>query len=158
MFDQYLNTPPFHSLLVICMLLSSPAWAQDAFSRLPDPTRPDLGFGKPADESTGSLIGDLIGDLIGNSSKDPETKAPPELVLQYTQISTKRRLAVINGKTIAEGESIADAQIMEVRAEQVVARRQGKQIILDLARYQTKVKEPEPGTEQAAGGNNDAPK
>jgi len=142
-----------HLLLAGYILLSSPSWAQDDLSNLPDPTRPDLGF----QGSSGKKVGDLIDGLIG-ATDEASTKALPPLLLQYTLISPKRRLAVINGEMVEEGAIIAEAKIIKIRPEQVVAQRLGEQIILDLARYQAKNRESESGAEQAAEGDNDVSK
>ncbi|HEC17565.1 MAG TPA: hypothetical protein ENI99_13475 [Sedimenticola sp.] len=138
--------------LLIGMLLANQAWPQDDLSHLPDPTRPDLGLNDMNAETKGGPFSDLLGAPVD------EPPPPPQLSLQYTLISDKRRLAVINGSIIAEGEFIADAQIIEVRPEQVIARRGEKEIILSLARYQAKNEEPGPDTDPEAGEDNDVSK
>jgi len=143
-----------HILLVSGVLLPSLLWAQDDLSNLPDPTRPDLGF----KNSSGKKMSDQIGSPMGTTDEVSTKALPPPLLLQYTLISPKRRLAVINGKTVEEGATIAEAKIIKIRSEQVVAWRLGGRIILDLARYQVKNRELEPGTEQVAGEDNDASK
>ncbi len=131
------------ALSVSCMLLSSLLWAQDDLRNLPDPTRPDLVFkGLNGEKERG-----LISDLMGSIGEESTQALPPKLLLQYTLIAPKRRLAVINGEMVEEGITIADAKIIKIRSEQVIARRFGERIILDLARYQVTSEE----SEQAVG-------
>jgi len=142
------SAPLICTLLVSCLLLSSQLLAQDDLSDLPDPTRPDLGFKYSNSERTDTLIS----ALSGITGEELINESLPKLLLQYTLISPKRRLAVINGKMVEEGATIAEAKIIKIRSEQVVARRFGERIVLDLARYQAKNRESESGAEQAVGG------
>jgi len=83
--------------------------ADDAIDRLPDPTRPSL-----ANEA-----GD--GSAIRQG-----------LQLQSTMISTRRRIAVINGQRLTIGDRIQGASVTEIQPFQVTLQRAGRDIQLRL--------------------------
>jgi len=102
-----------HSLyfvLAIGLALASalPARAADVFDGLPDPTRPsgwsDSG-GVPVREG---------------------------FVLQSTTLSTRQRVAVINGQRLSVGDAIQGASVTDIQPFQVTLRRAGREITLRL--------------------------
>ena len=60
------------------------------------------------------------------------TKAAPKWVLSSTLISPARRLATINGKTLAVGERIGDARVLSIESARVALMDGNKEIILEL--------------------------
>ena len=60
------------------------------------------------------------------------TKAAPKWVLSSTLISPARRLATINGKTVAVGEQIGTAKVVAIESASVAIRDGNKEIILEL--------------------------
>jgi MSHA biogenesis protein MshK len=63
---------------------------------LVDPTRPPMSVGRPSEE------------------------APPATQLQSILISGRRRVAVINGNTVALGEMIGEARVVKITETEVV--------------------------------------
>ena len=59
-------------------------------------------------------------------------KAAPKWVLSSTLISPARRLATINGKTMAVGERIGDARVLSIESAKVTLMDGNKEIILEL--------------------------
>jgi len=88
----------------------SPARAADVFHGLPDPTRPYSALGGGDGVATG---------VHG-------------LVLQSVLIAPQRRLAVINGQTLAVGERIGDATVAAIQPHEVVVKRAGGELTLRL--------------------------
>lgn len=60
------------------------------------------------------------------------TNAAPKWVLSSTLISPARRLATINGRTLAVGETIGDARVLAIEANRVALKDGNKEIILEL--------------------------
>jgi MSHA biogenesis protein MshK len=87
-----------------------PARAADVFDGLPDPTRPSSTLGG--------------GDGVATSVHG--------LVLQSVLIAPQRRLAVINGQTLAVGERIGDATVVAIQPHEVVVKRAGGELTLRL--------------------------
>ena len=87
-----------------------------AFESLPDPTKPAVDI--PYESETGKAG---VGDEIPIAKKEG---------LQSIIISSRRRAAVINGVTVALGEKIGDATLVEVRENSVVLQEsQGKRVM-----------------------------
>jgi MSHA biogenesis protein MshK len=104
-----------HSLycvLVMGLGLASalPARAADVFDGLPDPTRPSSALGGGDGVATG---------VHG-------------LVLQSVLIAPQRRLAVINGRTLAVGERIGDVTVAAIQPHEVVMKRASGEFTLRL--------------------------
>lgn len=94
------------------------AFADDAFTGLPDPTRPSAAQGEG-------------GDWASTGQKG--------FVLQSILMAPQRRLAVINGKTLAVGERIADATVAAIRPQEVTLKRPSGDLTLRLVpRYVTR--------------------
>lgn len=79
---------------------------------LKDPTRP-----ANYQQKSGSRVG---------------TKAAPRWVLSSTLISPTRRLATINGKTLAVGGQIGNARVLSIEAAKVSLKDGSKEIVLQL--------------------------
>ena len=86
------------------------AAANDSLVGLPDPTRPS------------SAVGDGDGVATGVHG----------LVLQSVLIAPQRRVAVINGKTLAVGERIGDVTVAAIRPHEVVVKRASGEFTLRL--------------------------
>jgi MSHA biogenesis protein MshK len=106
------------NILLIAMAVAglgaglAPATANDSLVGLPDPTRPS------------SALGDGGGDGVATGVHG--------LVLQSVLIAPQRRLAVINGKTLAVGERIGEATIVAIRPQDVVLKRPSGEFTLRL--------------------------
>lgn len=87
-----------------------PARAADMFDSLPDPTRPS-GWSSGGDRVATGVHG---------------------LVLQSVLIAPQRRLAVINGKTLAVGERIGDVTVTAIQPHEVVVKRASGELTLRL--------------------------
>jgi len=86
------------------------AVANDSLVGLPDPTRPS------------SASGDGVATGVHG------------LVLQSVLIAPQRRVAVINGKTLAVGERIGDVTVAAIRPHEVVVKRASGEFTLRLCR------------------------
>ena len=84
------------------------AVANDSLVGLPDPTRPS------------SASGDGVATGVHG------------LVLQSVLIAPQRRVAVINGKTLAVGERIGDVTVAAIRPHEVVVKRASGEFTLRL--------------------------
>ncbi|MGD2111867.1 MAG: general secretion pathway protein GspB [Gammaproteobacteria bacterium] len=98
----------FRSWLALCALLAAPPAGAGA---LVDPTRP--------------------------ASLDPtatlHTGAPRRgWTLDSTLVAPDRRIAVINGKRVAEGESVDGAQVIQIRQLDVLLQAGGRRVKLRL--------------------------
>jgi MSHA biogenesis protein MshK len=100
-----------YCVLVLGLGLASalPARAADVFDGLPDPTRPASALGG----------GGVTTGVHG-------------LVLQSVLIAPQRRLAVINGHTLAVGERIGDATVADIQPHEVVVKRASGALTLRL--------------------------
>ena len=87
------------------------AIANDSLVGLPDPTRPSSALGDGGDGVATGVHG---------------------LVLQSVLIAPQRRLAVINGKTLAVGERIGEATVVAIRPQDVVLKRPSGEFTLRL--------------------------
>ena len=96
------------TLAVIILGQSEPA----ATSTLTDPTRPSY----PSIHGSQQLPGTVASDWILNS----------------TLVSDERRVAVINGTHVTEGESIGNATVVRIRKLDVDIQIPGKRITLTL--------------------------
>ena len=109
------NMRVMHSLYYVLMMglvLASalPARAADLFDGLPDPTRP--------------------ASVPGAGESAP--RAVHGLVLQSVLIAPQRRLAVINGRTLAVGESVDGVTVVDIQAHEVVVKRASGELTLRL--------------------------
>lgn len=91
------------------LLLMSPAWADDSFARLADPTRP----------SSVSSIPEAV-----------EYSSGP--VLQSTLISSGSRRAVIGGRSYNVGEKVGNAVITDIQPYEVVLKQANRETRLRL--------------------------
>lgn len=90
----------------------APAYAAagDSLVGPPDPTRPSSAL----------------------SDGDGVTTGVHGLVLQSVLIAPQRRLAVINGRTLAVGERIGDATVAAIQPHEVVVKRASGELTLRL--------------------------
>lgn len=58
--------------------------------------------------------------------------AQPRWRLQSTLISDDRKVAVINGRTVAPGEQIDGATLLEIRGDGVTLQQDGQKLVLRL--------------------------
>lgn len=116
MSDAQPSMGAWRSLLAAAMLAASAlAGAQ---SGLVDPTRPTaLAAPEPEEAASG-----------------------PRWRLQSTLVADSRRLAVINGKTVVQGDRIDGATLREVRREGVTLEIEGRRIELRLLQGTESVK------------------
>lgn len=89
--------------------------ADDFLAGLPDPTRPPSIEPSAGKGNAGAAQGQRAG-----------------MVLQSTLISRDGRSAVINGKTLAEGERIGAATLIAINPYEVTLSKAGKEIALRL--------------------------
>ena len=101
------------ALLALTIALN--AWSVNA-AELPDPTRPPASLMQAGDEA-----------VLGQ-------KAPiaPSAGLQSTFISSTRRAAIIDGKTVELGEKHGEAQLIEVNEGNVVLQNGSVRQVLSL--------------------------
>lgn len=97
---------PFHKLMLLGMLGMLPSVLANTLS---DPTRP-----------TPLTITPAAGGLQTG------------WVLNSTLVAPDRRVAVINGRHVTEGESIGNAKVLEIRKQTVLIQARGKRITLHL--------------------------
>ncbi|WP_426104879.1 MSHA biogenesis protein MshK [Massilia sp. TSP1-1-2] len=114
-----------HSLALVA-LLPLVALAQDGA----DPTRPPAAMTAPV------LAPSMPGGVAGGVLTAPrlERRAPQ---LQSILVSLRpggRRVAVIDGKTVRQGQRVGDAVLVAIGATEVVLRRGGKTETLTLFR------------------------
>jgi MSHA biogenesis protein MshK len=88
--------------------VGAPAFADES---LPDPTRPSFTQGDGTEGSTSGQHG---------------------LVLQSVLIGPQRRLAVINGRSLAVGERFADVTVTAIHPHEVVLKRASGEFTLRL--------------------------
>jgi hypothetical protein len=100
-------------MLAVC----GSAAADDVLAGLPDPTRP------PSERAPGQ-------DKTGEGSGTGQQRAG--MVLQSTMISRDARSAVINGKTLTEGERIGTATLVAINPFEVTLSQAGREIALRL--------------------------
>lgn len=91
------------------LAMGSATAADDFLAGLPDPTRP-------------SAPGERLIPV----------EARGGLLLQTTNISPGRRSAVINGKTLAEGERIGGAKLVAINPHEVTLSQNGRDVYLRL--------------------------
>lgn len=100
------------ALALLCVCLSAEAVPLD----YGDPTQPAPGFGKP------------VAEKIAVSEAPP----PPRWQLSSTLIAGQRRVAVINGRSVALGASIEGARLLAVDARGALIEHQGRRIRLNM--------------------------
>jgi hypothetical protein len=105
-------------ILVGVLAVCGGAGADDFLAGLPDPTRP------PSSERTTGQ------GKTGEGSAAGEQRAG--MVLQSTMISRDARSAVINGKTLTEGERIGAATLVAINPYEVTLTKAGREIALRL--------------------------
>lgn len=77
-------------------------------------------------------IGDPTRPTTFRTSAPVETLAQPQWRLQSTLVASQRRVAVINGRTVREGEMIDGARLLEITAAGVRLERGGQSFELTL--------------------------
>lgn len=97
-----------HVIMLMLLLAGASAWAQVA-----DPTVP------PA------ALQDWEKKQQQEKEGDAEAPPPPEQRLQSVLISPKRRIAVIDGKTVREGGKHQGALLAVVRESYVILQKEG---------------------------------
>lgn len=95
--------------LALMAALSAPAFGQEG---LGDPTRP-TSLSEPAEAKAQAAQG-------------------PRWRLQSTLVADDRRVAVINGRMVAQGERIEGATVLEVRTDGVTLQKDGQRLNLLL--------------------------
>jgi MSHA biogenesis protein MshK len=90
---------------------AAPVFAEESLAGLPDPTRPSFAQGDGTEGSASGQHG---------------------LVLQSVLIGPQRRLAVINGRTLAVGERIGDVTVAVIHPHEVVLKRTSGEFTLRL--------------------------
>ena len=99
-------------VLAASLIAASPAFAQDELADLPDPTRPSTQEG-----GGGAAV-----------ASNPSAR----LTLESTIVSGERRLAIINGETLAVGASINGARIKGITPYKVELEEGGRLVTLKL--------------------------
>lgn len=94
--------------LALMAALSLPAYSQ---SGLGDPTRPTS---------------------LSEPGETVRSVQAPRWRLQSTLVADDRRVAVINGRAVSQGQSIDGATVLEVRADGVTLLQNGRRVVLDL--------------------------
>ena len=94
--------------IIAGLVVATPLWADDVLDSLADPTRPS---------SRGAVV---TGVSQGG------------LLLQSTQVSPRRRVAVINGQRLSVGDAIQGATVTDIQPFQVTVQRAGRDIALRL--------------------------
>jgi MSHA biogenesis protein MshK len=77
---------------------------------------------------------------LGAEEQAARAAAAPRWRLQSTLVADTRRLAVINGRTVAQGGRIEGATLVEVRQDGVTLEEDGRRIRLRLLRETPAVK------------------
>ena len=94
------------------LLLASSAGAFGQEGALGDPTRP-TSLSEPGEARVQAV-------------------QAPRWRLQSTLVADDRRVAVINGHTVSQGERIEGATVVEVRSDRVTLQKDGQRVILLL--------------------------
>ena len=80
-----------------------------------DPTRPAAGSGK--------------------ASEHARSAAPSEpLDLSFVATGAQRRIAVVNGHVVREGDSVAGARVTRITSGRVVLNRNGRRVVLHMSK------------------------
>jgi len=102
--DEHMNHAPMASVLCACSCAVALTFAGFAFAdNLPDPTLPPASIGRTPE----------------GPPPAPGAAAP---VLQSVLISPTRRVAIINGQTVKQGDKIGDARVVRITEGTVVLR------------------------------------
>ncbi len=80
-----------------------------------DPTRPAAGAGKASGHG------------------DPVVPAAP-LELSFIATGAQRRIAVVNGHVVREGDSVAGARVTRIASGMVVLNRDGRRVVLHTSK------------------------
>lgn len=99
---------------VLALGLLAPGAGSLAQSGLGDPTKP-TSLAQPDDEVA-----------TGEDAQGPRWR------LQSTLVADTRRVAVINGRTFAQGERVDGARLVEIRQDGVTLEHEGQRITLRL--------------------------
>lgn len=94
--------------IIAGLVVATPLWADDVLDSLADPTRPS---------SRGAVV---TGVSQGG------------LLLQSTLVSSRQRVAVINGQRLSVGDAIQGATVTDIQPFQVTVQRAGRDIALRL--------------------------
>lgn len=64
----------------------------------------------------------------------PVTQAPQRFVVNAIIVSDDRRVAIVNGKRVGEGQTIAGATVVEIKKDAIKLDVDGREQILELRR------------------------
>ena len=128
---QAMKTVRAVSLVAVALLCGAGALAQDGI----DPTRPPSVMNAPV------IVPGAAGGAAGGNYVAPraERRAPQ---LQSILVSLRpggRRVAVIDGKIVRQGQRLGDAVLVDVKPTEVLLRRGGKTETLKLFRPAVRV-------------------
>jgi MSHA biogenesis protein MshK len=101
-------------ILAMNLVAAGHAFAQDELADLPDPTRPSTLEG------------------TGRGAAAAPANQTARLTLESTIVSGDRRLAIINGKTLAVGAFINGARIKDIAPYRVELEQGGRLVTLKL--------------------------
>lgn len=104
-----MSRPRQHPAILLAILATVGAGSAVGGERLPDPTRPP-GLGAPS-----RTIAKV-----------------PTYTVSSVVIGAQRRLAVVNGETVAEGDRVDGARVLAVLAAGVRLERNGREFTVDL--------------------------
>ena len=102
----------------VCLLLAAMAMAEPAHAQMRDPTEPPAALRQPA-----------AGMTAGEAGLPAAPEGPR---LQSVLISSKRRVAVIDGDTVRLGQRHKGAVVASIAPTEVVLVRDGRREILKL--------------------------
>ena len=68
----------------------------------------------------------------GKSASGPSKQAGPDYTLSAIRIGHNQRSAIINDRNVSIGERIGQARVVEIRANGVTLKQNGKEITLPL--------------------------
>ena len=125
---QAMKTVRAVSLVAVALLCGAGALAQDGI----DPTRPPSVMNAPVIVPGGAAGGNYV-------ARRAERRAPQ---LQSILVSLRpggRRVAVIDGKIVRQGQRVGDAVLVDVKPTEVLLRRGGKTETLKLFRPAVRV-------------------
>lgn len=104
------------TMLLLCVCRSAAAVPLD----YGDPTEPAPGFGKAPTAQAEFAV------------EDEAVPAPPRWRLTSTLVAGERRVAVINGRSVALGARIEGAKLLAVDARGALIEHEGRRIRLDM--------------------------
>lgn len=69
-----------------------------------------------------------------NTPSQSAAASPDNLVLNSVLLSTARKLAVINGESVGENDTVAGARVLRILEDRVIVRYRGEEQVLLLTR------------------------